>query len=409
MRTNHTVPKKVILAFSGGLDTSFCIPYLMEQNYEVITVTVDTGGFTEQELKKIAQRSKELGAKKHFQVNGQESMFNKIVSYIIKTNGLYENSYPNMCADRYIITEKTIEVAKTEKASIIAHGSSSMGNDQVRFDTAMMTIAPEMQIAAPIREFGGNRLKEQEYLLKKGFSVSSLHKKYSVNQNILGVTYSGSEIDKVQEPDESIFSWTKLQKSKSDYLTIGFKKGVPVSLNDRQLSGHNLLKKMNKIVGSYGFGRDYYTGDCVIGIKGHIAFEAPGILALIKAHTALEQLVLTKHQQMAGQNINKYFTDLLYSGKFYEPVIKDFKAFKDSQQETVTGKVTLKLEPHQVQAVAIESHYSLINPKIATYAQGATWSAQDAEGFIKLYGLQDRIAAQVRGEKIRKGSIQNAS
>lgn len=405
MNIQNTESKKIILAFSGGLDTSFSIPYLMERKYEVITVTVDTGGFSEKELKKIAERSKGLGAKKHFQVNGQALMFSKVVSYIIKTNGLYEGSYPNMCADRYIIVEEAIKVAKREKANIIAHGSSSMGNDQVRFDTSITTIAPQMQIVTPIREFGGNRQKEQEYLMEKGFTISALHKKYSVNQNILGVTYSGSEIDKVQEPDESMFVWTKLKKSKPYYLTINFKKGIPISLNEKPLSGPDILKQMNEIVGSYGFGRDYYTGDCVIGIKGHIAFEAPGILALIKAHTALEQLVLTKHQQMAAQKINQHFTDLLYSGKFYEPVMKDLKSFTDSQQETVTGKVTLKLEPHSVQAVAVESPYSLINPKIATYAQGATWSAQDAEGFIKLYGLQDKIAAQVRQKRKEKGVL----
>lgn len=390
--------KKVILAFSGGLDTSFSVPYLIEQGYDVITVTLDTGGFTKKELQEIAIKSKKLGASKHYQIDGKKSMFEKIISFIIKTNGLYEHSYPNMCSDRYIIAEEAVKVAKKEHANFIAHGSSAMGNDQVRFDVALMSIAPEMQIITPIMDIGGNRKKEQEYLQKKGFSVASLHKKYSVNQNILGVTYSGSEIDQVQEPDESMFLWTKLTKKESSCLKLDFKNGIPVSLNNKNLSGTEILIKLNEIAGAYGFGRGYYTGNCVIGIKGHIAFEAPGILALIQAHIALEQLVLAKTQYTLGKFIGEQFTDLLYSGRFYDPAMKDIKSFVDSQQQYVTGSVTLKLSPHQVQAVAVTSLFSLINSKIATYAQSSSWTVSDAKGFIKLYGLQGKIAAEIKNK-----------
>jgi argininosuccinate synthase len=395
--------KKVILAFSGGLDTSFCVPYLMEQGYEVITVTVDTGGFTKKELQEIAVKSKKLGAIKHYQIDGKKVMFEKIGSYIIKTNGLYEGSYPNMCSDRYIIAEEAIKIAKKENATAISHGSTAMGNDQVRFDISLMTIAPEIKIVTPIREMGGDRIKEEKYLQEKGFPVSVLHKKYSVNQNILGVTYSGAEIDKVQEPDESMFVWTKLTKKDSLHLTIGFEKGVPVSLNDKELEGSEILQVLNKTVGSYGFGQGYYTGNCVIGIKGHIAFEAPGVLALIQAHKALEQLVLSKAQYSIGNFINEQFTELLYAGKFYESAVKDIKSFIDSQQQQVTGTVTVKLIPHQIQIVAATSPFSLINSSVAVYAQSSSWSVGDAEGFIKLFGMQGRIAAQIKN-KLTKGS-----
>ncbi|MCP6726874.1 MAG: argininosuccinate synthase [Patescibacteria group bacterium] len=388
--------QKVILAFSGGLDTSFCVPYLIEQGYNVITVTVDTGGFSNKELREIAIKSKKLGASKHYQIDGKKSIFEKIISFIIKTNSLYENSYPNMCSDRYTITEEAVKIAKKENANVIAHGSSAMGNDQVRFDVALMSIAPEMKIVTPIREIGGSRKKEQEYLEKKGFPVTSLNKKYSVNQNILGITYSGSEIDQVQEPDESMFLWTKLTKKNSSYLKLEFKKGVPVALNNKNMFGAEILIKLNKIAGAYGFGRGYYTGNCVIGIKGHIAFEAPGILTLIQAHIALEQLVLTKTQYTIGKFISEQFTDLLYTGKFYDPSMKDIKSFIDSQQQYVSGSVILKLSPHQVQAVAVTSPFSLINPKIATYAQSSSWTANDAKGFIKLYGLQSKISAELK-------------
>ena len=326
-------------------------------------------------------------------------MFEKIVSYIIKTNGLYENSYPNMCADRYIIVEELVKIAKKEKTKFVAHGSTAMGNDQVRFDVALMTIAPDLKIITPIRETGGDREKEQEYLEKKGFFVDKVNKKYTVNQNILGITYSGSEIDLIKEPDESMFLWTKTKKTKPEYISLIFCKGIPVSLNGKTLTGFKILQKLNQQVGLFGYGRGYYTGDCVIGIKGHIAFEAPGILALIKAHQALEQLVLTKHQLLIGQFISQQFTDLLYSGKFYEPAIKDLKKFIDSQQENVGGEVILKLSPNQLQAVEVKSPFSLINPKIATYAQRCTWSGRDAEGFIKLYGLQGMIASHINNKK----------
>ncbi|MCL5091110.1 MAG: argininosuccinate synthase, partial [Patescibacteria group bacterium] len=329
--------------------------------------------------------------------------FLDVVSYIIKTDGLYQGSYPNMCADRYIIAQEVAKIAKKEKTNVIAHGSTAMGNDQVRFDVAFMAIAPEIEVLTPIREMGGNREKEQEYLKEKGFEVENIHKRYSINQNILGVTYSGSEIDRVEEPDESIYLWTKVTEKKPKYLKITFKEGIPVALNGQKLNGVEMMKELNRIAGGYGFGRGFYTGDCVIGIKGHIVFEAPGVLTLIKAHTALRQLVLTKAQQSLGQTVSEQFTDLLYIGKFFEPAIKDLKAFIDSQQKLVTGTVTLKLDLHEIQPVAIESDFSLINAKIATYAQGCSWTAKEAEGFIKLYGLQNKIAASLQKKFFQKG------
>ncbi len=387
--------KKVILAFSGGLDTSFSVPYLIDKGYEVVTMTVDTGGFSSSELNRIAKKSKKLGAVRHYQINGKKAMFNKIIAYIIKTNGLYEGSYPNMCSDRYIIAEELVKIAKKEKTKFVAHGSSAMGNDQVRFDVALMTIAPQLEIITPIRETGGDREKEKEFLEKKGFKVDKISKKYTVNQNILGITYSGSEIDNFGEPDEEMFLWTKLKRIKPEYLKISFFEGIPVAIDGKKISGEKIIQFLNKKVGEFGFGRGYYTGDCVIGIKGHIVFEAPGILTLIKAHLALEQLVLTKHQLTIAQFINQQFTDLLYSGKFYEPAVENLKKFVDSQQKRISGEVVLKLSPNQVEPVEIKSPYSLINPKIATYAQKCSWTPDDARGFIKLYGLQGKIARSI--------------
>lgn len=391
--------KQIILAFSGGLDTSFSIPYLQEQGFEVITVTVETGGYTKEELKSIAEKSKKFGAIKHIQVDGMNSMFNSVVEYIIKTNGLYQGSYPNMCTDRYIIAEEVLKVAHKLKVDHVAHGSSAMGNDQVRFDVALMTLDPNITIHSPIKEMGGNRQKEMEFLKEKGFEVPNLHKKYSVNQNVLGITYSGSEIDELKEPDESMFIWTKPTATKPIYITIKFDKGVPCALDGVKMSGETILQKLNKLIGQYGYGRGYYTGDCVIGIKGHIVFEAPGVLALITAHKALEQLVLTKPQQTIGAELGQHLTDLFYTGKFFEPVVANLKSFFDAEQSVVSGEVKLKVQPNQVLPVAISSPFSLIKPDIASYAQSSSWSAVEADGFIKLYGLQGKIAAAVHATK----------
>jgi argininosuccinate synthase len=395
--------KKVILAFSGGLDTSFSVPYLIEKGYEVITVTVDTGGFSALELADIAKKSKLLGATKHYQVDGKKILYDSIISYIIKSNGLYEGSYPNMCSDRYVIAQKALEIAEKENAGAVAHGCTAMGNDQVRFDLALMSMNPKTEIISPIKEMGGNRKEEQAYLAKKGFPVSSLHKKYSVNQNILGVTYSGGEIDTINEPDESMFLWTKKEKIGQEHIAIGFEHGLPVTLNGKAISGDTILTKLNMLCGSYGFGKGYYTGDCVIGIKGHIVFEAPGILTLLHAHHALEQIVLTKSQQIIGNAVSMQFTDLLYTGKFYDPAVGNLKAFLDDQQTCVTGIVTIKLEPNQIQAVSVKSDYSLIKPDVATYAQGCSWTREEADGFIKLFGLQSMIASEVHKTIQNKG------
>lgn len=383
------------MAFSGGLDTSFAVPYLTERGYEVVTATVDTGGFSESELNNIAAQSERLGASRHYQVDGKKPMFDKIISYIIKTNGLYEDSYPNMCTDRYIIAEEAVKIAQQEGASAIAHGSSAMGNDQVRFDVALMSIAPEIDIIAPIRDTGGNRDKQQDYLTEKGFTVAARNKKYSVNQNILGITYSGSEIDQLREADDTMFLWTQATQHGEAYLSLDFVGGTPAALNGKALAGEDILIKLNEVVGSYGFGRGYYTGDCIVGIKGRIAFEAPGILALMQSHRALEQLVHTKAQYSIGKFVSEQFTELIYSGKYYDPAVRDVKSYIDSQQQNVTGNVRLKLSPNQVQAVAVETPYSLISSRIADYAQSSSWSAEDAEGFIKLYGLQSKIAAEL--------------
>ena len=397
--------KKIVLAFSGGLDTSFCVLYLIEKGFDVITVTVDSGGFSSGELKIIEEKSKALGAKKHYQIDYKKQYFNSIIKWIIKTNGLYEGSYPNIVSSqRYGIVEKCIEIANIEKAKYIANGNSGMGNDQVRFNVPLKILSPDITLIEPIKDMGGNRDEEKKYLKKNGFTIDESNNKYSINVNLLGITYSGSEIDQNLELDQNIFQWvTGKYVNKKTYFEIIFDKGTPIKLNGKKLDSWRILDILNHEVGKHGFGKNYYTGDCMIGIKGHLAFEAPGILFLIKAHLALEQYVLSKQQIYFGELVSKEMTENIFNGKFYDPYTDSLKAFVNKNQKNVSGKVVMKIEHGNALPVSVKSKYSLIDPKIAMYAQSKTWTKQEVDGFIKLYGLQSVIASKINkkgGEKI---------
>jgi argininosuccinate synthase len=392
-QTESTKDKKVVLAFSGGLDTSFCIPYLKEQGFLVITVYVDSGLTSETELSKIAGRAKELGATKHYNINAADELYSQIVSYLIKTNGLYQGKYPLLCSDRYIIAKKCVEIAEAENAQYVAHGSTGMGNDQVRFDTSISALS-DAKIIAPIRDFQkinkvNLRLKEAQYLESKGFSVPKLSKKYTVNENLLGCTISGSEIDENSEPSEDAYKITANipdAPDKPEYIEMEFACGLPVSLNGKTEEGIEILKKLNALGGKHGVGRDIYTGDCIIGIKGRIAFEYPGLKILLTAHNALEEAILSKEQNRFKETINKKWVELVYSGLYFDPLTKDTESFIDSLQDNVCGSVKIKL--HKGNCIPV-SYNSINLPKAndTKYAQSSSWSPDEAEGFVKLFGM----------------------
>ncbi len=389
--------KKVILAFSGGLDTSFCAVYLKEQGYEVITLTADLGGFTPEELKEIENRSKTLGAKKHYTIPSAELLFNRLITKTVKTNALYEGSYP-LCAaiNRYIICQAVVDIAKKERATAIAHGCTGAGNDQIRFDVSFMTLVPSLKILAPVRDSKFTRKEEARYLVDQGFRVPIKRVGYSVDESLWGRTVAGGEIDDpIKSVPEEIYEWTTpIEKTpnKPAYLKITFKKGVPVGIDDERFRHMFSVQRLNRIGGVHGIGRGLYIGNCTIGVKGRLAFEIPGATILINAHKALEQLVLTRNQFIAKNFVDEFWTSLVFHAHYYDPVVRDLEAFIDSCQERVCGDVGLKLFKGNATVLNTKSKYSMIKPEIALYGQRYSFEPEDIQGFIKLWGLQSKLS-----------------
>ena len=383
--------KRIVLAFSGGLDTSFCIPYLLEQDYEVHTLFVNTGGTPKKEEQQITKRAMELGAKKHINVNAEKSLWSEILAPLIQSGNLYQNKYPALCSDRYLIVKESIKLCRKLKTKYIAHGCTGMGNDQIRFDLSIRALG-NFDIITPIREIQNItknvREYEEDYLKAKGYKVSSLHKKYSINENLMGATISGSEIDTWDKPSPESFVLCKQphqypKKTKS--LKIKFSKGKVISLNDKKILGPDLLRNLNSMGGSYGIGRTVFASDTIIGLKGRFVFEAPGISILMCAHRALEEAVLTDKQNNVKTKIGKEWVDLVYKGFYFEPLRENLEAFLSDSQKNVTGEVMVNLSPGKAEAVSVKSKNILISAE-GTYAQSATWSESESKGFIKLIG-----------------------
>lgn len=391
---------EVILAFSGGLDTSFCVPYLMEQGYDVVTVFVDTGGVDDAELEYIKARSKELGAIEHFTMDAGDDIWTEVVVPLIQGGEFYQGQYPLLCSDRYVIVRRCIELCRQRQTRFFAHGCTGMGNDQVRFDLTVKALG-DFTILAPVREIQRDvdnvREFERVYLKERGFDVRAKTTRYTINENVLGVTVSGSEIDSWQAPGDETFKLTAHPSqwpSTPVEVTLTFEQGVPVALNGERVDGPTMLATLNKTLGAYGVGRGYYTGDTTIGLKGRIVYEAPGMYALMTAHRALEEAILTNLQNHFKPVVAQKWVELVYKGFFYDPLKFDLEAFITSTQRAINGTVTLKTFGGNVHAVAVESAH-ILHRKGAVYAQSADWGVAEAEGFIKLYGQSSSLSAQI--------------
>ena len=392
--------KDIVLAFSGGLDTSFCIPYLQERGWAVHTVFADTGGVDDEERAFIEARAKELKAASHVTVDGGPAIWNGFVKPFVWAGEGYQGQYPLLVSDRYLIVDAALKRCAELGTKAIAHGCTGMGNDQVRFDLAVKAQG-DYEIVAPIREIQKEhtevRAYEQKYLEKLGFGVRAKQKAYTINENLLGVTMSGGEIDRWQTPGEGAIGWCKPRgewPSKPLSLKISFVNGEAVALDGEKIAGHKMLAKLNGLLAQYGVGRGIYTGDTTIGLKGRIIFEAPGLTALLIAHRALEEAVLTKHQNRFKPDVARKWVELVYEGFFHDPLKTDLEAFLASSQSQVNGEVTLETSGGIINAVAVESKH-ILNAKGATYAQAADWGVAEAEGFIKLFGMSSTLWAEV--------------
>ncbi len=385
---------KAVLAYSGGLDTSYCLVNLTkDQGMEVHTVIVNTGGFSDEELKDIEARAYELGSSKHVTIDITEKYYNDCVRYLIYGNVLKNNTYPlSVSAERMFQSIAIAQYAKDVDAEYIVHGSTGAGNDQIRFDVAFAVISPNSKIITPIRDEKLSRQQEVEYLQANGVNYSWEKAKYSINRGIWGTSVGGVETltSDLALPEEAYP--TPLSRTEPSVIEIEFEKGIPVGLDGEKLSPVALIQKLNEIGGEYAIGRDIHVGDTILGIKGRVGFEAPAAYLLIKAHHLLEKHTLTRWQLLHKDSLANWYGTLLHEAQYMDPVMRDIEAFLESSQNHVTGKVKVQLNPYYFSMIGIESPYDMMQSKVATYGEeNEAWDSRDARGFIKIFGNQLKI------------------
>jgi argininosuccinate synthase len=389
--------KHVVLAFSGGLDTSFCVVYLCEQDYEVTTVTVNTGGFSADELRRIESLSPKLGAKMHRTVEARAELFDRYLRYLIYGNVLRGNLYPlSVSAERVAQAAKVVAVAKELGATALAHGSTGAGNDQVRFDVAFRALAPELELLTPIRTLALSRAEERAFLKRHGFEFPEKTEHYSVNEGMWGTSVGGREtLDSWSTLPQAAFPGGEIDTGKlaPRPLTLEFARGVPVAVDGKSCAAVALIAELNTVGRTYGIGRGVHLGDTILGIKGRVGFEAPAAHLLIGAHRELEKLVLTGKQQFWKDSLGNLYGQLLHEGHFFDPLARDLEAFLESSQQRVSGEVKLTLYPRAWSVDGVRSAHSLMDAKVASYGEAnRLWSGEEAAGFAKLYGVQQILA-----------------
>lgn len=391
---------KVVLAFSGGLDTSFCVKYLSEdRGFDVYSVLVDTGGFSEEDLKSIEQNAYSLGVKKHTTIDKTEAYYSECIKYLIFGNILKNNTYPlSVSAERIFQAVAVAEYAREIGANAIAHGSTGAGNDQVRFDMAFRIIAPDAEIITPIRDLKLSREAEIEYLIKKGVERPWHKSTYSINKGLWGTSVGGKETLTSDQylPEEA---WpTPVSKTEPERISLQFEKGEVIGLNDTIYdSPVQVIQQLTEIAQPFGIGRDIHVGDTIIGIKGRVGFEAAAPIILIKAHHTLEKHVLTEQQLYWKEQLANWYGTLLHKGQFIEPVMRNIEAFLTDTQKHVTGKVFVYLAPHRFHIEGITSPYDLMSPVFGSYGEmNNAWSGEDVKGFSKIASNQNVIYEKIR-------------
>ena len=387
--------KKIVLGFSGGLDTSYCVKYLSEdKGYEVHSVIVNTGGFTEEELKKIEAHAYTLGVKTHTTVDAVSSYYDSIIKYLIYGNVLKNNTYPlSVSAERLSQALHIAEHAKKLQADAVAHGSTGAGNDQVRFDMIFHIMIPGVEIITPIRDLKLSREAEIAYLKDKGVQMNFEKAVYSINKGLWGTSVGGKETlsSKGILPEEA---WpTQVTASEAREIKLGFTKGELTGV-DGKVFAHPVeaIQYLQSIAGTYGIGRDIHVGDTIIGIKGRVGFEAAAPMLILKAHHALEKHVLTKWQLNWKDQLAQFYGNWLHEGQILDPVMRNIEAFLESSQQNVTGEVFVQLLPYRFQIIGIESPYDLMNSKFGKYGEmNIGFTGEDVRGVSKICGNQVAI------------------
>ncbi|MDD6006651.1 MAG: argininosuccinate synthase [Bacteroidales bacterium] len=387
--------KKVVLAFSGGLDTSFCVKYLSEDcGYEVYTAIANTGGFSAEELKNIEARALALGAKAHATLDITQEYYEKSIKYMIFGNVLRNGTYPiSVSSERTFQAIAIINYAKSIGAAAVAHGSTGAGNDQVRFDLTFQILAPEIKIIAPTRDMTLTRDYEINYLKEHGYVADFKKMEYSINKGLWGTSIGGKETLRSNEtlPEEAYP--TQMTATGDSRLAIDFEKGEIAAVNGEKFTNKvAAIQRIEELVNPYAIGRDMHIGDTIIGIKGRVGFEAGAPLLIIAAHKMLEKHTLTKWQQYWKEQLGNWYGMFLHEAQYLEPVMRDIEAYLASSQENVTGRVLIDLKPYHYVLVGVESDFDLMKTDFGEYGEiNKAWTADDIKGFTKILGNQMKI------------------
>lgn len=402
--------RTVVLAFSGGLDTSYCLVRLREDGTKVITAIVDTGGMSRTELDAVEQRATELGTAEHVVIDGRARLYDEFITYLLKANYQRNDIYPSCVGvERMLQAEEVANLAVSISADALAHGSTGAGNDHVRFDAVISLLAPQIEILAPIRDCEITREQASEFLRARGINAPERTTRYSINQGLMGTSIGGGETYGSWEylPDEAWPGTRSISEAPDEPLdlVITFERGLPIgyatlgaSGGPSPASGFELLAELNALAARHGIGRGVHTGQTIMGIGARLGFEAPGISVLIGAHRELERLVLTGRQQSHKATLGVTFGDLLHEGSYYEPLLDDLRAFLDSTQQRVSGDVRVRLHKGNVIPLGCRSPFSLLAGTSrlgTTYGHGSSaWSGQEARAFARVYGIAGRVARE---------------
>ncbi len=393
--------KKLVLAYSGGLDTSYCLLKLSQEGYQVHAISVNTGGFDNVEVEAMEAKALKMGAHTYRSINALDTFYQKVVKYLIYGNVLKNNTYPlSVSAERIVQAMEIVAYAKEIGAQAIAHGSTGAGNDQVRFDLIFQVMAPDIEIITPIRDQQLSREEEITYLKNNGIDLSWEKAQYSINQGLWGTSIGGKEtLTSYDSLPESAYP-SQVEKNKSEKVTLYFEKGELTGIDGIiDLPVNNILK-LQEQAKKFGIGRDIHVGDTIIGIKGRVGFEAAAPLLILKAHHLLEKHTLSKWQQFQKEQLGNFYGMLLHEGQYLDPVMRDLEAFLGNSQSTVSGKVFVTLHPYRFELNGIESNHDLMNNAFGSYGEeNKAWNAEDAKGFIKLLSNQNKIYQHVNKEK----------